>query len=462
MARVNTAPASKPVYTHQGGRAARSSAMLELSRAVGASLLWEDTFYEKGSAHAKRVAVLCQQVPAEYLAALAVTARVDLRLRHMPLFLANQLAERRPAAPLLRDTLAWVVQRPDEAAEFLALYWQERHHPLAAQVKKGLALALRKFDTYQLGKWKGEKNRYTLRGVWKLVHDFNVNYAEDRIRIDPETGAVTRSRFRDLFEGTLPTPDTRETRLSKGQDAKQAYTELLESRKLPYTALLKNLRTMLDAGVAQANIEYALLIGAKKARTLPFEYVVAARHAPELADALSSAMLNAVEERPKLPGRTILVVDVSGSMRDTRISAKSELDRLDAAGALAALLREVCESVSVWTFASKEQAIPNYRGLALVDAIRNADNGNTYLVRSLNEIERRERVKAERLIVITDEQTHDGTRAPWTPKAYLVNVASYAPGLSTAGGWQRLTGWSERLVDWIAFEEEVAAETVAA
>ena len=64
----------------------------------------------------------------------------------------------------------------------------------------------------------------------------------------------------------------------------------------------------------------------------------------------------------------------------------------------------------------------------------------------------------ERLIVITDEQSHDGILAAWTAKAYVVNVAPYKHGLSYRDGWTHIDGWSERVVDYIAAAEAETAD----
>ena len=61
------------------------------------------------------------------------------------------------------------------------------------------------------------------------------------------------------------------------------------------------------------------------------------------------------------------------------------------------------------------------------------------------------------MIVITDEQTHDGILPAWTPRAYVVNVAPYKHGVSYGNGWTHVDGWSERIVDYIAAAESEAA-----
>jgi hypothetical protein len=62
-------------------------------------------------------------------------------------------------------------------------------------------------------------------------------------------------------------------------------------------------------------------------------------------------------------------------------------------------------------------------------------------------------IDATRLVVITDEQSHDGTIHPWAKHSYIINVAPYQPGLVTHGGWHRINGWSERIVDWMIAQE---------
>jgi hypothetical protein len=56
----------------------------------------------------------------------------------------------------------------------------------------------------------------------------------------------------------------------------------------------------------------------------------------------------------------------------------------------------------------------------------------------------------DRVIVITDEQSHDGILPAWTKQAYVINAAPYKSGISYANGWTHIDGWSERVLDYIA------------
>jgi len=105
MAKLNVWKRMFPVRTHEGAVAQRVDPRRELRRSVLTCLLWEDTFYEKGSDIAKRIAELVARNKQEDVAALAREAREKMHLRHVPLFLTRELARRKGAGPLVADTL---------------------------------------------------------------------------------------------------------------------------------------------------------------------------------------------------------------------------------------------------------------------------------------------------------------------------------------------------------------------
>jgi len=415
--------------THEGGPAAFLSLEAQLERSVLACLLWEDNFYEDGVAIAERIKILAAGCPADFVARLAVKAREEGRLRHAPLWLARELA-RHPEKPKMAETLARVIQRADEPAEFLALYWREGRQPLSKQVKLGLARALQKFDAYQLAK-------YNRDGAVKLRDVLFLSHARPR----DEAQAVA---WRQLAGGNLPSPDTWEVALSGGADKKKAFTRLLGEGKLGYLALLRNLRNMVEAGVEEGLIREAILRGAAGTRVLPFRFIAAARAVPRLEATLDQALKLALAGRSKLAGRTLVLVDVSGSM-EVALSGKSELSRLDAAGALAVLFAEMSAEVRVFSFSDDLVEVPPRRGLALVDALRHSqDNSGTMLGEAVAKLNHE---TADRLIVLTDEQSADQVPAP-AGRGYMINVASHARGVGY-GPWTHVDGFSEAVVQYV-------------
>ena len=150
--RINVA-AKDNLKTHEGAPAKRITAEAQLRRSLMSCMLWEDTFYEDGQEIADRIASLVPLVKPETVASMAIEARERMKLRHAPLWLVREMARQPRHKVLVADTLARVIQRADELAEFVALYWKDGRQPLSKQVKKGLAQAFTKFDAYQLAKY---------------------------------------------------------------------------------------------------------------------------------------------------------------------------------------------------------------------------------------------------------------------------------------------------------------------
>jgi hypothetical protein len=308
---------------------------------------------------------------------------------------------------------------------------------------RGLARAFTKFDAYQLAKYNRD-GAVKLRDVLLLCH------AKPQ---DAEQAAL----WKKLVENTLEPPDTWEVALSAGKDKRETWERLLREGKLGGMAVLRNLRLMLASGVEPKRVRERLEKGV--ARALPFRFVTAARYAPKLEDAIEKAMLKGIAGFEPLVGSTGLVVDVSGSM-NYKLSCNGETTRMDAAAGLAILLREKADDFAIATFSDACVELPARRGFALRDAIvKSQAHSGTYLKRALSELEGKpDWRKLERLIVITDEQSHDGILLAWTPKAYVVNIAPYKNGVSYGNGWTHIDGWSERIVDYIgAAEAEPAA-----
>src|SRR6202161_2871620 len=142
MARLNLLNLNSGLRTHEGAPARSISTELQLRRSVLACLLWESQFYEDGVEIAGRISELVPKVAPEKVAALAVEARQAMKLRHAPLLLVREMARHASHRGLVAETLARVIQRADELAEFVAIYWAEGRAPLSGQVKKGMAAAV--------------------------------------------------------------------------------------------------------------------------------------------------------------------------------------------------------------------------------------------------------------------------------------------------------------------------------
>ena len=436
MSSINRAVRT-PAFNSVGTQVPQINAERQLKRITLAAMLWENQFYLDGKSHAELVKELVAKVQPAKVEALAQEARTKFKLRHIPLLLARELARH---GKLQATALTNVIQRPDEMSEFLSIYWQEGKSAVSNQVKKGLAACFNKFNEYQLAKWNKNSAAIKLRDVMFISHP------------KPQS-AEQAALFKRIADDSMATPDTWETQLSSGADKCGTFTRLMTEKKLGALAFLRNLRNMRDSGVADSLIrQYAQTVDVSK--VLPFRYIAAARIVPQYEDMLEAMMFRSLETHQKIPGKTVLVIDVSGSMFGTKISSKSDLDRFDAAAALAILCREVCEQVEIYSFSGNAVRVAPRRGFALREAISSSQShGGTYLGQSMRTIN--SNGSYDRCIVFTDEQSYDRPEAP-KGKGYVVNVASYQNGVNH-NAWTEINGFSEAVVDYIqALEQEAA------
>jgi hypothetical protein len=439
-------------FTHEGAPAKNIKPEMELKRSVMAFMLWEDQFYENGEDITDRISALIPSVDPQIVAEYAIEARDKMHLRHVPLYLVREMAKYDSHKHLVSKTLEHVIQRADELSEFLALYWKEKRQPLSAQVKKGLGKAFTKFDSYQLAKYN--RNTFVkLKDVMFLSHPKPKDKEQESI-------------WKKLIDGTLEAPDTWEVKLSatKGENKKEAWERLLIENRMGAMAVLRNLRNFYKENVDEKLIKDALT-NIKVSKVLPFRFIAAAKHVPQLEVGIEQAMLKCLNSQEKLNGKTILLVDVSGSMDYGTISKKSEMTRMDAACALAILLREICEDVMIFTFSDYLEMVPSRRGFALKYAIINSQHHNgTYLGAAVSALNRTKTFKYgnilvdvpkqyDRLIIFTDEQSHDKVPDPQS-RGYMVNVGSYQHGVGY-GKWMHIDGFSESIIDYIReYEKE--------
>lgn len=456
--KTNVYTPQPPVFTHGGAVGSEITAEQELRRSVMACLLWEDGFYESGVSIAKRIADLVPKCRPDFVAACAYEARHTMHLRHVPLLLMTRMARYASHKTILKRLIPDVISRPDELSEFMAIYWKDGKQFISNPVRRGLAKAFEKFNEFSLAKYNGGTPAVKLRDVMFLAHpkrakeDLPAESALYERKYDNGVGHVHRHKgvLNKLANNTLATVDTWETALSAGADKKETFERLMREKALGGLAFLRNLRNMTQAGVPDATLAaYAQV--ANFDRVLPFRFLAAARVVPALEHIIEPPMLKVTEGQPKFAGKTIVLVDVSGSMKSA-VSGKSDITRLDAACGVAILLRELCNDVSVYTFSERTVQVAPRRGFALRDAIVSSQaHGGTYLGLAVEAINK---LPYGRIIVITDEQSADSVPAP-KGKGYVINVASNKNGVGYKQ-WMRIDGWSEGVIRYIQAYENAA------
>lgn len=213
-------------------------------------------------------------------------------------------------------------------------------------------------------------------------------------------------------------------------------------------ALVRNLRNFDEAGVGDevaagvaARISDPAAVAAS--RQFPFRYLAAYQHAPSLrwAYPLEQALGHSLGNVPALPGRTLVLVDRSGSMWSP-LSDRSQLNRADAAAVFGAALALRAADADLVEFGTSSAAVPYRRGESVLKILERFGNlGGTDTVRAVQRHYRGH----DRLLIVTDEQASftyygDATEGvPPTVPVYTWNLAGYRVGHAPAGSDNRHT-----------------------
>ncbi len=442
---------SKRLAGGGGAFAASQEAPALLRRAVMANLLWEDNFYENGHSIAETICELIPQVDPDECARIAIEARTKQKLRHIPLLIAREMARLHSHRDRVSHLLTQIVLRPDEMTELLAIYLKDGKIPLSAQIKKGLAKVFGTFNAYQLAKYNRD-DQIKLRDVMRLVR--------------PKPPEGKEELFKQVRENILPTPDTWEVALSGGEDKKTAWERLLNAKKLGALAFVRNLRNMEKAGVDRELIK-AYFEEVDTKWLLPLNMLAAAQAEPRWEHELQALMLRSLKDVEKLPGKSIVVIDVSGSM-GSPISSRSEMSRLDAAAAMAMLAIEVCEEVEVYATGGDDymqkhatKLLRPRHGFAMLSEIKAAKvgRGGIFTRQCLNYIKDEYRGTPDRIMIFSDSQDCDRQNSiphPFGKNNYIIDVSAHRHGINYRGAWTaEIGGWSEHFLTFIAALEGV-------
>jgi hypothetical protein len=307
------------------------------------------------------------------------------------------------------------------------MYWRGGKNPLAKQAKLAIGKAFHKFDEHQLAKYNSGKKAVKLVDALRVTH--------------PEPSELLGK----LRRGELSTPITWEVELSRGGDKREAWTKLLTENKLGGLAMLRNIRNMAVAGVDSELIKKGIL-SIKVGRLLPINFIAAGIVNPQYEPQIEEKLLECFTKE-KTGGSTAVLIDVSGSM-DGKLSGRSIMRCRDVAAALAMLARETFDDVRIFAFSRKVVELPARRGFAIKALLDDQEHGSTLLGGAVHTVVNQ--AKPERLIVITDEQSHDGVP---DFNGYLINVESNKNGVGY-GRCVHIDGWSDKVIDYILEHEK--------
>ncbi len=408
----------------EGAKAYRMSPEMELYSAVVTASLTRK-FYESSEDRVNRIVNLIAKVDPVFVAKLAVYTRQKMYLRSIPLVLIVELAKIHSGDSLISRTVEQVIGRADEITELLAYYQlaNERNgvkklNKLSKQLQKGLAQAFNKFDEYQFAKY----NRQTdvkLKDALFLVHPKAKDDKQQAI-------------FDKIVSGTLSTPYTWEVEISKiSKDnttaVRKKWEELLDSGRLGYMALMRNLRNILESGVGTSYIKkvgerIANADEVRNSKQLPFRFLAAYRELGQLTNGQRAYLMDALEKAAMvssenikgfgLETRVLLAADVSSSMYST-ISSRSKIRAYDIGLLLSMLMRRKSTNVITGIFGDtwKTVNLPVKNVLANTQKLNRIEGSVGYSTNGYKVVDYliENRLVMDKVMLFTDVQMWDST-----------------------------------------------------
>lgn len=426
----------------------------------------ESKFYGDNSAEIQETIKKVVNTDPEFVSNLAVFARREFNMRSVSHVLTAYLAHEPRGKSYTRRTVKGVSLRGDDVTEIMSFYLATFGKPIPNSLKKGINDVLLGFDEYTLAKYKGEGKTVKMRDLLCLC------------RPTPRDDQQSET-WKRCLENKLETPLTWETELSANGNNRETWEKLIDSGKVGYMALLRNLKNIIQANPANIDKVYSTLENpesVRRSKQLPFRFLSAYKTISPIAgshvfDVLENAADISAESLPRLSGTTVIAVDVSGSM-GCAISSKSDVRCCEIGMLLGLLANRICENSIFYTFdtAISKCAISKRSGV-LFSAVTYAHAGGGtdmslpfYKMISDN-------IKADRIIVISDNECNSGwgSLTGKTVQSYAseyrrvtgndiwvhaIDLQGYGTQQFHGAKTNIIAGWSEKVLSFIKLAEQ--------
>ncbi len=419
------------------------------------------------------------EVDPKFLRNLAIYARNEFHLRSVTHVIIAELAATVQGKPYVRKLVKEIVVRPDDMTEIMSYYLNTHGKPIPNSLKKGLADVFGKFDEYQLQKYNRAQD-VRLKDILCIAHPTPQNFEQSDM-------------WKRLLENNLQTPYTWEVELSTKGNNQETWKELIESGRVGYMALLRNLRNILT--VEPDNIQKVIsTISNKnkvlKSRQLPFRFYSAYKEVEKILSFNTQGMLKAIENALEysvenietIPGNTFISMDDSLSMTWCSPSRKSQVSCADIAAVLTAIANRICDRSITSAFSSSFRPItinPNNGIIANAKTLINQfEGGGTYMHLAFKWLTEK-RVAADRIIIVSDDQAHpafsgdlyhrfirgtEGSARDYFEKykkevnpdvwLHLIDTAGYGRQQFLGEKVNYIGGWSEKVLTFIPLVEQ--------
>lgn len=487
---------SEVVRTFEGGAAFIRDPKAELFTLAVSNMVGEHTHYENAEDRDTRYRQLIHAVTVSHV---DWTARFLLWLRTVANMRSASVVGAIEAARALlsigapggRQIIADTLRRADEPGEALA-YWIERYgRVLPMPIKRGIADAAKRLYTeYTLLKYDTDSKAFRFGDVIELTHPKPTSLAQsclfehainrrhgnatDAEAVKPLSMVRKNAKLRAKASkdpAKLLAVDKLKAAGMSWEDAlslaggKLDKGELWEALipSMGYMACLRNLRNFDQAGVsdAAASTVIAKLIDPVQvamSRQLPMRFLSAYNAAPSdrWKYPLEQALTHSLASLPHFKGRTLILIDTSGSM-SAPFSRDGTLMRWDAATLFGLALAQRCQSADVVSFSAATYGYGYFgarehegskvftptRGAGILSEMRRFKEGGWFIGGGTDTPAalRTHYDGHDRIVILTDEQTHGNVDAQLdrSPNAwvYTWNLGGYAVAHGRSGSGRR-------------------------
>lgn len=510
MSRFNAAPklgtrspivtGSTVMRTALGGAGFERDARSELFLlAVSSMVSTKGNHHEAGDARDARMIQLIEKVASDpdWIQGFVRFLRDQANLRTVSLMIAAHAVHYRLAVDLTgnRHIISAALRRADEPGELVA-YWRTTFgREIPKPVRRGIGDAIaRLYTEFNVIKYDTPGKGYSFRDVIRVVHSGDTGPAQADLfnwllRATPSPRLTTINARTEL----MAVPVEQRRSLTSGQLREagmtwEAYSSLVNGpmdaaaweKVIPlmgYMSLLRNLRNFDQAGISRAAerlVEDRLTDPeqVRWSRQLPMRFLSAYRatHGGATVSSwpkvIEQALNLSLANVPSLTGRTLVLVDLSGSMYQSKVSDNSDLRYVDAAAVFGAALALRAEAADLYGFGWKPLRFRFGKGDSLLPlAQRLVDTqvdggpaghhgqmfsglGGTETPTALRQTFRPDLYK--RIVIVTDEQYTgwvgssrvaevDAVLAEFDVPAYTWNLAGYKVAQSPSGSRKRHT-----------------------
>jgi hypothetical protein len=462
MAKFNTTARTIKTTNKSGHAAYRMADKSKLVSQVLCSFFNEAKFYGDNSTELQETIKRVIANEPEFVAKLAVYARREFNMRTVSHVLAAHLAHEPAGKPFAKNVVKAICLRGDDATEVLACYLDLFGKPIPNALRKGLADVLRGFNEYTMAKYKGTGNAVKMRDLLCLCRPTPTNTAQAEM-------------WKRCLENKLQIPYTWETELSAKGNNTETWEALIDSGKVGYMALLRNLRNILTA--RPNNVDKVLDTiqnpeAVKRSKQLPFRFLSAYREVANIAgsrvfDALENAVETSIDNMPKLPGTTVIAVDTSGSMCST-LSGNSKVKCGEVAMLLGLIANKICDNSIFYTFNTQIKKYAVSQRTGILDTVVNHCSCGGGTIMRLPFLEMiTDNIKTDRIIILSDNECNDpygGTVQELADRyrkkanndlwVHAIDLQGYGTQQFCGPKTNIIAGWSEKVFQFILLAEQ--------